>query len=85
MSKTSKPRKTPPLTFFARLTWRRFRDERCLQIASSLTFTTLLAIVPIITVALTLISAFPVFRELLQHVQQFLIHNRKIGTLANAP
>lgn len=67
--------KTPSLIVFARLTWRRFREERCPQIASSLTFTALLAIVPIITVALTLISAFPVFRELLQHVQQFLIHN----------
>jgi membrane protein len=75
MSKTPRPRKTPPLTFFARLTWRRFHDERCMQIASSLTFTTLLAIVPIITVTLTLISAFPVFRELLQHVERFVMRN----------
>ncbi|MGH8701784.1 MAG: YihY family inner membrane protein [Burkholderiales bacterium] len=70
-----KPRKNPPLMVFARLTWRRFSEERCLQIASSLTFTALLATVPIITVALTLISAFPVFREQLQHVQQFLVQN----------
>ena len=62
-----KLRKSPPLIVFARLTLRRFREERCLQIASSLTFTALLAIVPIITVALTLISAFPVFRELMLH------------------
>jgi membrane protein len=60
---------------FARLAWRRFREERCLQIASSLTFTTLLAIVPILTVALTLISAFPVFREQLQYVERFLVRN----------
>lgn len=46
-----------------------------MQIASSLTFTALLAIVPIITVALTLISAFPVFRELLQHVERFIVGN----------
>jgi membrane protein len=58
---------------FARLAWRRFREERCLQIASSLTFTALLAIVPIITVALTLISAFPVFHEQLQYVERFLV------------
>ncbi len=32
-------------------------------------------IVPIITVALTMISAFPVFRELMLHVQQFLVGN----------
>jgi len=65
-------RRTPSLIVFARLAWRRFLEERCLQIASSLTFTALLAIVPIITVALTLISAFPVFGELLQYVERFL-------------
>ncbi|HSC97011.1 MAG TPA: YihY family inner membrane protein [Burkholderiales bacterium] len=70
-----KPRKTPSLVVFARLVWRRFREERCVQIAASLTFTALLAIVPIITVALTLISAFPVFRELLQHVERFVVGN----------
>jgi membrane protein len=68
-------RKTPSLFYFATLVWRRFKEERCLQIASSLTFTTLLAVVPIITVTLTLISAFPVFRELMLNVQQFLVQN----------
>lgn len=67
--------KTPPITDFARRVRQRFVEERCLQIASSLTFTALLAIVPIITVALTLISAFPVFRNLLRNVQQFLVQN----------
>jgi len=46
-----------------------------MQIASSLTFTALLAIVPIITVALTLMSAYPVFREMMQHLQVFLVEN----------
>ena len=69
----AKPRKSPSLIVFARLVWRRFRDERCMQIASSLTFTALLAIVPIITVALTVISAFPVFREQLQYVERFVV------------
>jgi membrane protein len=68
-------RKTPPLIDFARIAWRRLQEERCLQIASSLTFTALLAIVPIITVALTFISAFPVFREWMLNVQQFLLLN----------
>jgi membrane protein len=67
--------KTPSLVNFAMLVWRRFTEERCMQIASSLTFTTLLAIVPIITVTLTLISAFPVFSELMLSVQQFLLQN----------
>jgi membrane protein len=58
-----------------RMAWRRFDEERCMQIASSLTFTALLAIVPIITVALTMMSAFPVFRDLMLHVETFLIQN----------
>jgi len=68
-------RKPPSLIHFLTLAWRRFTEERCLQIASSLTFTALLALVPIITVTLTLISAFPVFRELMLNAQQFLVES----------
>lgn len=46
-----------------------------MQTASSLTFTTLLALVPIITVALTVVSAFPVFESLIRHLQRFLMNN----------
>ena len=68
-------RNPPSLIEFVRIVARRFIEVRCLQIASSLTYTTLLAVVPIVTVALILISAFPVFRELMEHVQQFLLKN----------
>jgi membrane protein len=54
---------------------RRFQDDQCFQVASSLTYTTLLSLVPLITVALTLISAFPTFREFTQHVNDFLAQN----------
>jgi membrane protein len=54
---------------------RRFEEDRCLQIASSLTYTTLLSLVPLITVALTVISAFPAFHEFTQHVDDFLSEN----------
>ena len=70
-----KLKKTPPLIDLARISLRRFHEVRCLQIGSSLTFTALLAIVPIITVALTVISAFPVFRELMLNVQMFMVSN----------
>lgn len=76
-------RKSPPLADFFGLAWRRFREERCLRIASSLTFTSLLATVPIITVALTLISAFPVFRELMLSVQQFMLQNMMPESVEN--
>ncbi len=68
-------KRAPSLVEFVRIVARRFVEERCLQIASSLTYTTLLAIVPIITVALILISAFPVFRELMDQVHQFMLKN----------
>ena len=68
-------KKLPPLGDLARIVAQRLHDDRCLQIASSLTFTTLLAIVPLITVALTVISAFPAFASLTEHVQQFVLEN----------
>ena len=54
---------------------RRFIEDRCAQVASSLTFTTLLALVPVVTVMLTVASAFPVFRSLLDHLQGFVVQN----------
>ncbi len=52
---------------------RQFDEDRCIQIAASLTFTTLLSIVPLITVVLTLISAFPVFGQMSEALQRFLL------------
>ena len=43
-----------------------------MQVASSLTYTTLLSLVPLLTVALTLISAFPAFQEFTTRVNDFL-------------
>ncbi len=60
---------------FVQLVARRFSEERCFQAAGSLTFTTLFAIVPIVTVALTLVSAFPVFSAMTAHVKLFLFSN----------
>jgi membrane protein len=67
--------KSAPLTDLVRIFNQRFVEDRCVQIASSLTFTTLLALVPIITVALTVVSAFPVFESWIGHLQRFLVHN----------
>jgi membrane protein len=53
----------------------RFYEERCLQVAGSLTFTTLLALVPLITVALALMSAFPVFAAWTGQLEQFMLEN----------
>ena len=53
----------------------RFVQDRCAQTASSLTFTTLLALVPMITIALTVFSAFPVFEDFSAQIKIYLLNN----------
>lgn len=60
---------------FLRFIQRRFREDRCAQVAASLTYTTLLALVPIITIALTVFSAFPVFADLMTQLKVFILSN----------
>lgn len=51
------------LAGFLKFVFDRFNKERVPQVASSLTFTTLLALVPVLTVMLVVVSAFPVFDD----------------------
>ncbi|HEX6155394.1 MAG TPA: YihY family inner membrane protein, partial [Burkholderiales bacterium] len=53
----------------------RFYEERALQTAGSLTYTTLLSLVPLVTVALAVATAFPVFDETISALQLFLLEN----------
>jgi membrane protein len=53
----------------------RFKEDRCPQIAASLTFTTLLSLVPLFTIALTLLSAFPVFDNFAEQIKSFMLAN----------
>lgn len=50
-------------------------EEQLLQVASSLTFTTVLAIVPMLAVILSLFTAFPVFQEFRIALEDFLTHS----------
>jgi membrane protein len=73
---------------FCLAVFRRFYEERALQTAGSLTYTTLLSLVPLITVALAVASAFPVFDEAIDALQLFLLENvlpdaRGIDTIAD--
>jgi membrane protein len=63
------------LAELVRVVVRRFQEDHGLQTASSLTFTTLLSLVPIITVALTLITAFPVFQGMSGVIQDWVFDN----------
>lgn len=51
---------------------RRFRDDRGIQTAGSLTFTTLLALVPLVTVALAMSTAFPVFDQAMEALGRYV-------------
>ncbi len=53
----------------------RFNDNRCPQVAGSLAFTTLLALVPLVTVAIALFSNFPGFADLGTSLKLFLLEN----------
>ncbi len=54
---------------------RRFREDRSIQTAGSLTFTSLLAMVSMITVALALTTAFPVFDQAIEALQLYLVEH----------
>jgi membrane protein len=53
----------------------RLLEDRCLQIAGSLTYTTLLALVPMFTVALTVVSIFPMFGDFVANFKVFILKN----------
>lgn len=53
----------------------RFREDRLGLSASSLTFTTTIALVPFVTVALALFTAFPMFGKLQSGLQSWLVQS----------
>ena len=53
--------------------WGRFKADRLSLIASSLTFTTIMAVVPLLTVILALFATNPIFSDLQKVLQKWLI------------
>lgn len=51
------------------------RQDQCDQAAASLTFTTLLSLVPMLAIALTVFSAFPVFDDFATQIKIYLLNN----------
>lgn len=72
-----------PYVGFTRFVVNRFLDIRVPQIAGSLTYTTLLALVPLLTVMLVLITAFPVFGNISDAFMDF-IHSTIVPSGASA-
>ena len=62
-----------PWQSMGRTLWRRFREVRLGMTASSLTFTTVLALVPLFTLGLAIFTAFPIFAKVQDQLQRWLI------------
>ncbi|MDQ2927173.1 MAG: YihY family inner membrane protein [Caldimonas sp.] len=61
---------------------RRFREDRLALTASSLTFTSVISLVPLATVMLALFSAFPMFSTLQESLQHRLVDSLVPDTIA---
>lgn len=59
----------------ARLTGRRFTEDRCSRVAGALSYATLFALVPLSAVLVAVVAVFPVFRGLTDRVQTFAYEN----------
>ncbi|MEW6707953.1 MAG: YihY family inner membrane protein [Pseudomonadota bacterium] len=57
----------------ARQTIRRAREERLAQVAASLSFTTVLSVVPLLAVSLALFVRFPAFGQLEEAIERYLL------------
>jgi len=63
------------LFYFARFSIRQFYRQRGLQIASSLAYTTLLALVPLVTVMFGFLGGLSVFEDMGDTIQNFIFTN----------
>lgn len=55
--------------------WKHFREDRCLEEAASLSYTSLLAMVPLLAVIFGVVAAFPVFSQVSDKLQSFIFAN----------
>lgn len=73
--KTKLPEFIEVIKKFAYFLVKRAQHDTVLRVASSLSYTSLIALVPVLAIALAIFSAFPVFSEVRQQVQEFIITN----------
>ncbi|WP_247869652.1 MULTISPECIES: YihY family inner membrane protein [Oxalobacteraceae] len=62
---------------------RRLDEERLPQVAGSLTFTTVLALVPILTIAFAIFTTFPLFNTFRASLEAYFIKSLMPKTIAN--
>jgi membrane protein len=62
---------------------RRLKEERLPQVAASLTFTTMLALVPVLTIGLAIFTAFPLFDAFRKSLEAYFMQNLMPKSIAN--
>jgi len=60
---------------FAVFLWQRFLDDRCLQTAGALAYTSLFALVPLLATLLAILTAFPVYSRWRDSITDFVFRN----------
>jgi membrane protein len=60
---------------FLRFVLRRWNEDRCPQIAGSLTFTTLLSLVPVFAIGVAVLSSWSLFQDVMAKFKTFLLLN----------
>lgn len=80
---SSLPASQTRLRDFLRFAARRVDEERLPQVAGSLTFTTVLGLVPLLTIALAIFTAFPLFATFRTSLETYFSANLMPRTIAN--
>ncbi|WP_104657603.1 YihY family inner membrane protein [Ralstonia insidiosa] len=70
------------LRALSRYALRRAGEDRLPQVAGSLTFTTVLSVVPILTVAFALFTAFPMFKSFRADIEGYMFSNLVPGNIS---
>jgi len=60
---------------FLRFLWRRWNEDRCPQMASALTYATLLAMVPLFVIGVAVLSSAPMFEDLIDGLKRLVLRN----------
>ena len=60
---------------FGLFLWQRFLSDKCFETAGALSYTTLFALVPLLTTVLAILAAFPVFAEWRMATSDFVFRN----------
>lgn len=69
------PRSVQQLAFFFRYLTQRFLEDNCPKNAAALTYTTLFAVVPVMTVSYAMLAAIPSFSQAGIQIENFIFRN----------